>query len=120
MHICRNLFTLSALTLHYNGETMTQHARKPAAAALLLTLALGLAALGATGRLAAEKPTSDLHALEKQIAGHPDAATWNAYGDALRAAGRSTTAAEAYRRALATNSVEQQFLESRIAAFAIV
>jgi tetratricopeptide (TPR) repeat protein len=98
----RNLAAATALHLDYNGEPMTQHARKPAIAALLLTLASGAAGLSALGALRAPAARStDLATLERQIAGRPDAETWDAYGDALRAAGRFAPAAEAYQRALA-------------------
>ncbi|HVX86973.1 MAG TPA: hypothetical protein VH253_19470 [Phycisphaerae bacterium] len=80
---------------------MTQHARKPAVAALLLTLAAGAAALAGTGQFRSGGGSKDLAALEKRIAGHPDAGTWAAYGDALRAAHRPGEAAEAYERSLA-------------------
>jgi tetratricopeptide (TPR) repeat protein len=97
----RNVWPARALDLHYNGETMTQHARKPALAALVLTLALGIAGLSATGALrSGTERSTDLATLERQIAGHPDADTWDAYGDALRAAGRYGQAADAYQRAL--------------------
>ena len=80
---------------------MAPHARKPSFAALVLTLAAGAAALAATGQFRrASGPGKDLATLEKQIAGHPDAATWNAYGDALRDAQRPAAAADAYQRAL--------------------
>jgi predicted Zn-dependent protease len=81
---------------------MTQHARKPALAALVLTLAVGIAGLSAAGALrSGNGRPGDLATLERQIAGHPDAATWDAYGDALRAAGRFAQAADAYQRSLA-------------------
>jgi predicted Zn-dependent protease len=87
---------------------MTQHARKPAVAALLLTLVLGVAGLGALGALRPPSAQStDLATLERQIAGHPDAQTWDAYGNALRAAGRCGAAVEAYQRSLALDPSRQ-------------
>jgi predicted Zn-dependent protease len=81
---------------------MTQHARIPALTALFLTLAAGLSGLALAGQFRAPAGLSkNLAVLEKQIAGHPDAATWDAYGDALRAANRPAAAADAYQRALA-------------------
>ena len=55
------------------------------------------------GPLASARATAMRQARRKvqPVAGRPDAETWDAYGDALRAAGRFAPAAEAYQRALA-------------------
>lgn len=80
---------------------MTRHPRIPAAVAMVLSGALGLGLLAGTGQFRpSDLASATLEDLEKQIVGSSDAALWEAYGDKLRAAGRFSTAAKAYDRAL--------------------
>jgi tetratricopeptide (TPR) repeat protein len=81
---------------------MTLHPRIPALAALVLSSALGLGIMAATGQFRAtnlEKMTRE--ELEKRIVDCKDAAVWIAYGDKLQAANRFTDAVLAYEKALA-------------------
>jgi len=83
---------------------MTYHARKPAIFTLLLALGISAALLAATGQFRShETATQSLEELEHLIAaGDANAATWHAYGDALRSNKRYAHAAAAYQRALDT------------------
>jgi tetratricopeptide (TPR) repeat protein len=80
---------------------MTRHARKPAILALVGSILVAAGSLAATGQFRAPGSATSIDALERAIAsGSADAATWNSYGDALRADNRFAHAAAAYQRAL--------------------
>jgi tetratricopeptide (TPR) repeat protein len=80
---------------------MTLHARKPVMIALFASLTLAAVGLAATGQFRSAQGPASLDELERTIAsGSAEAATWNAYGDALREHKRYAHAAAAYQRAI--------------------
>jgi tetratricopeptide (TPR) repeat protein len=80
---------------------MTRHARKPVIIALFASLTLAAGGLAAAGQFRSARGPASLEDLERAIAsGSADAATWNAYGDALRTHKRYAHAAAAYQRAI--------------------
>jgi tetratricopeptide (TPR) repeat protein len=81
---------------------MTRHPRIPAILATLLSGTLGVALLAGTGQFRTrDLGAASVEELEKRIVGSTDGPVWEAYGDKLRAAGRFSSAAKAYDRALA-------------------
>ena len=80
---------------------MTQHARIPAIAAIVLTALAGLGLFAATGQF---RRTDLAHApveeLEKRAAGSTDGRVWLAYGDKLREMDQFASSVKAYQRAL--------------------
>ena len=80
---------------------MTQHARIPAIAAIVLTALAGLGLFAATGQFRkADLAHASLEVLEKQAVGSEDGRVWLAYGDKLRELNQFTNSAKAYQRAL--------------------
>ncbi|MCL2648294.1 MAG: hypothetical protein FWD61_15005 [Phycisphaerales bacterium] len=81
---------------------MTRHARKPAILTLILAIGGSAALLAATGQFRFHETTPrSLQEFETIIAsGETDAATWQAYGDALCSNKRYAHAAAAYQRSL--------------------
>lgn len=80
---------------------MTQHRRMPALLAMLLSAGLGMGILAATGQFrGTDLAHASLQEIEKKAVGCTDGRVWSAYGDKLREAGRFSSAAKAYRRAL--------------------
>ncbi|HUO10384.1 MAG TPA: hypothetical protein VM008_18910 [Phycisphaerae bacterium] len=81
---------------------MNQHSRKSSGIALVLTMALGAAALAATGQFnRANSANGSIDQLERAISsGHGDVTTWAAYAAALQNEKRFDHASQAYQRTL--------------------
>ena len=95
---------------------MTQHARIPAIAAIVLTLLAGLGLLAATGQFHKTDLThASLEELEKQALVSTDGRVWVAYGDKLRDLDRFASAAKAYQRAL---ELQPDLTDARLAEIA--
>lgn len=97
---------------------MTRYSRKPAAFALLLSLAAGLTALGATGQFhRSGADGNSIDALERAIAsGRNDVATWSSYAQALQEKKDFVHAAAAYGRALELQPAEGEIQKLRFNA----
>jgi len=68
---------------------------------MLLSGVLGVGILAGTGQFrGSDVAAGSVGELEKKIVGSKDGAVWAAYADQLRAAGRFSTAAKAYERAM--------------------
>ena len=80
---------------------MTQHARIPAIAAIILTALAGLGLLAATGQFhKTDLAHASLEELEKQALSSTDGRVWLAYGDKLCERDQFASSAKAYQRAL--------------------